>query len=127
MNAAGKRHRIGAGSDHLEAFAEDRLGQHGGGGRAVAGDVVGLAGGFLHQLRAEILIGIFQIDVLGDRHAVLGDLGRAPAFVEHRVAAAGAERALHRAGELGNAGEQRLTGLVVEHHLFGHEKLLKSE
>jgi hypothetical protein len=125
VDATGQRHRIGASGNHLETLAKDSLGEHGGGGRAVAGDVVGLAGCFLHQLRPEILIRVFEVDVFGNGDAVLRDLRRAPALVEHRVAATRAERALHRPGELGNAGEQRLTGLIVEHHLFGHEKLLQ--
>ena len=36
-------HRVGAGGQGLEALLEDRLGQDGGGGRAVAGGVGGLA------------------------------------------------------------------------------------
>ena len=43
LDAAGQRHRIGAAGDHLQAFAIDGLGQHGGRGGAVAGDLVGLA------------------------------------------------------------------------------------
>ena len=93
-------HRIGAGGDHLQAFAEDRLGQHGGGRRAVAGDVVRLAGGFLDELGAQVLVRVVELDVLGDGDAVLGDLGRAPALVEHGVAAAGAERAADGPGQL---------------------------
>ena len=119
-----QRHRVGPGGDHPQAFAEDRLGQHGGGGGAVAGDVVGLAGGFLDQLGAEVLVGVVQLDVLGDGHAVLGDLRRAPALVEHGVAAAGAERAAHGPGQLAHAGGQRLPGLVVKDHLFCHSGFL---
>ena len=126
MNAAGQCHRIRAGGDHLEPLAEDGLGEHGGGGGAVAGHVVGLAGGFLDELGAEVLVRILKVDVLGHGHAVLGDLRRAPALVEDSVAAAGAERALYGTGEFGHAGEQRLTGLVVEHHLFGHGRLLST-
>ena len=60
----------------------------------------GLAGGFLDQLGAQVLVGVVQLDLLGDGHAVLGDLGRAPALVEHGVAAAGAERAADGPGQL---------------------------
>ena len=74
VDAAGERHRVGPRGDHLQAFAKDRLGQHGGRGGAVAGHVVGLARRFLHELGAEILVGIFEIDVFSDRDAVLGDL-----------------------------------------------------
>ena len=125
VNSTGQRHRVGARGDHFEPLAEDGLGEHGGRGGAVAGHVIGLAGGFLHKLRTEVLERVFEVDVFGDGDTVLRDLRRAPALVEHGVAATGAERALHRPGELGNASEQRLTGLIVEHHLFGHEKLLQ--
>ena len=125
-DAAAQRHRIGAGGDHLEPFAEDALGQHGGGRRAVAGDVVRLAGRFLHELGAQVLERVIELDVLGDGHAVLGDLGRAPALVEHRVAAAGAERAAHGPGQLLDARRQRRPGLVLKHHLFCcHAKILQ--
>ncbi len=55
VDAALELHRVGAGGDVLEAFAEDRLGQHGRGGGAVAGEVGGLGGDFLHHLRAHVL------------------------------------------------------------------------
>ena len=73
---------------------------------------------------AEVFVGILEIDVLGDRDAVLGDLGGTPTLVEDGIAAARAEGALHGAGELRDAGEQRLAGFIVEHHLLGHGSLL---
>ena len=42
LDAALDLHRVGAGGDVLEALAQDRLGEHGGGGGAVTGDVGGL-------------------------------------------------------------------------------------
>jgi hypothetical protein len=58
------------------------LGQDGGGGGAVAGDVVGLDGRFLEQLGAHVLIRVLQLDLLGHGHAVVGDGGRAELLVE---------------------------------------------
>ena len=55
VDAALELHRVGAGGDVLEALAEDRLGEHGGGGGAVAGDVGGLGGDLLHHLGAHVL------------------------------------------------------------------------
>ena len=126
VDATRESHRVGPRRDHLDALAKNRLGEDGGRGGAIAGHVVGLAGGFLDELGAEVLVRILKVDVLGHGHAVLGDLRRAPALVEDSVAAAGAERALYGTGEFGHAGEQRLTGLVVEHHLFGHGRLLST-
>ena len=50
-----------------------------------------LGGDFLHQLRAHVLKGVFQLDLLGDGHAVVGDQRSAELLVENDVAALGAE------------------------------------
>ena len=100
VDAALERHRVRAGGDVLQAFAEDRLGEHGRGGGAVAGDVGRLGRDFLHHLRAHVLERIGQLDFLGDGDAVLGDGRRAELLVEDDVAALGAEGDLHRLGEL---------------------------
>ena len=100
VDAALQLHRVGAGGDVLEPFAEDRLGQHGGGGGAVAGDVGGLGGDLLDHLRAHVLDRIAQLDLLGDGDAVLGDGRRAELLVDDDVPALGAERDLDRLGEL---------------------------
>ena len=110
---------VGAGGDVLQAFAEDRLGVDGGGGGAVAGDGGGLGGDFLHHLRAHVFVGVFELDLLGDGDAVLGDGGRAEGFLEDDVAAGGAEGDLDGAGEFLDAAENCLAGFVVECDLFG--------
>ena len=83
-------HRIGAGGNRLRAFSHDRLGENGRGRRTVAGDFRRLGGDLLEHLRAHVLELIFELDLLGDRHAVLGDAGRAERLIEHDVAALGA-------------------------------------
>ena len=98
LDAAGQGHRVGAGGDGLEAFAIDGLGEDGGGGGAVAGHVAGLAGGFLDELGAHVLVGVVQLDFLGDGDAVLGDGRAAPALVEHGIAAARARACCGRPG-----------------------------
>ena len=70
-------HRVHAGGNRLGAFLDDRRGQHGRGGGAVAGFVGGVGSDFLHHLRAHVFIGIGQLDFLGDGDAVLGDAGSA--------------------------------------------------
>src|SRR4030095_3208720 len=62
VDAALQVHRIHAGRDRLHAFANDRLGQNGGGGGAVAGDVVGLRGDFAQHLRAHVLELVLELD-----------------------------------------------------------------
>ena len=94
IDAALQIHRVDAGGNRLGAFLDDRLGEHRRGGGAVAGDVAGLGGDLAHHLRAHVLELVLELDLLGDRHAVLGDARRAEGLVEHDVAALGAERHL---------------------------------
>ena len=96
VDAALHVHRVGAGGDDPEALGDDRLAEHDRGGRAVAGDVVGLGRGFLEELRAHVLERIVELDVARDGHAVIGDGGRAELLVQHDVAALGAERHLEK-------------------------------
>ena len=112
-------HRVGAGGDGLEAFAIDGLGEDGGGGGAVAGHVAGLAGGFLDELGAHVLVGVLQLDLLGDGDAVLGDGRAAPALVEDGIAAARPEGGADGPGQLGDAGQQLLAGLIGVGQLLG--------
>ena len=68
-----------------------RPGEHGGGRRAVTGDVVGLLGDLLDELGADLLVGVLELDLLGDRDPVVRDRGGAPLLLEHDVAALRAE------------------------------------
>src|SRR6267143_953244 len=95
VDAALKGSGAGAGGNRLHAFAEDGLGQNGGGGGAVTRDVAGLAGDFANHLRAHVLEGIAGFDFLGNGHAVFGDDGRAELLFDHRISALGAEGDLY--------------------------------
>ena len=95
-------------------------GEHGGGGGAVTGDVVGLLGDLLDERRADLLVGVLELDLLGDRDAVVGDRGGAPLLLEHHVAALRAEGDAHGVGELVHAGLERAAGLLVERNLLRH-------
>src|SRR6202034_1536973 len=89
-------HRVHAGGNRLGAFTDDRRGQHGRGGGAVAGRVGRLGGDFAHHLGAHVLELVVKLDFLGDGDAVLGDAGSAERLVEYDVAALGTERHFHR-------------------------------
>ena len=119
VDAALEVHRVHAGGNRLGAFAHDRLRQHGRGGGAVAGDVVGLGGDFAHHLRAHVLELVLELDLLGDGDAVLGDAGRAEALVDHDVAALRAERDLHRIGEDVDAAQHAVARVAGEFHVLG--------
>ena len=97
-----------------EALGDDRLAEHDRGRRAVAGDVVGLGRDFLEELRAHVLERVVELDVAGDRHAVVGDRRRAELLVEDDVAALRAERDLDRVGEAVDAALERATSRLVE-------------
>ena len=96
LDAALERHRVRAGGDVLQAGVDERLREHGRGRRAVTGDVVGLGRDRLDQLRAEVLVRVVELDLAGDRHAVVGDDRGAEGLVQDDVAAARAERHLDR-------------------------------
>ncbi len=115
---------IGPGGHVLEAFADDGLSQQGGGGGAVAGDVVGLGGHFAHQLRALVLEHVFELDLAGDGHPVVGDGGAAVFLVKDHVAAFGAEGDLDRVGECVHAALERPAGVFTVQKLFCHEPCL---
>src|SRR5581483_4225454 len=113
VDAALERHRAGTGGHVAEALTYESLGEDGGGGGAVAGDVVGLGGDLLDQLGPHVLEGVLQLHLLGDGHAVVGDGGRPELLLEHHVAAAGAERDLDGVGQLVDAPlEVAARGLV---------------
>ena len=115
---------VGAGGDVAHALVDDGLGQHGGGGGAVTGDVVGLGGGFLEELRAHVLEVVVELDLLGDGDAVVGDGRGAALLVERDIAALGAEGGLDGIGEGVDTLFQGLACLGVELQNLGHEELL---
>jgi len=80
--------RVGSGGDVLEAFFVDGFSENGRRGGAVAGDVAGLGGDFAHELGADVLVRILELDLLGDGDAVLGDRGGTEFLVEDDVASA---------------------------------------
>ena len=88
--------------------------------RAVTGDVVGLLGDLLDELGADLLVGVLELDLLGDGHAVVGDRRRAPLLVEHHVATLGAEGDLDGVGELVHSPLEAAPGLLVVRDELGH-------
>mmetsp|Transcript_4375 Transcript_4375/g.10447 ORF Transcript_4375/g.10447 Transcript_4375/m.10447 type:complete len:332 (+) Transcript_4375:816-1811(+) len=100
LDAPSEVERIHPGRDGLAALGVDGPGEDGGGGRSVAGNVVGLAGDALDELGAHVLELVLEVDRLGDRDAVLGDLGGAVGLGDDGVAALGAE------GDLDGVGQQ---------------------
>ena len=119
VDAALDLHRVVAGGHQLDPFAVDGLGQDGGGGGAVAGDVGGLGSDFLDQLGAHVLELVLEFDLLGDGDAVLGDQRSAEGFLEDHVAALGTEGHLDGVGEGVDALENRGPGVLPEFDFLG--------
>ena len=131
LDAAAQGQRVGAGGHVLQALADDRLGQQGGGGGAVTGDVVGRGRDLADELGALVLEDVLDLDLAGDGDAVVGDRRRAELFVEHDVATFGAEGDLDGVGDGIDAGLQGPSGLLcvlqlLVSHLFQSSLVRKS-
>src|SRR3954470_9779961 len=100
LDALLQGHRVGAGGDVAQALVDHAPGEHGGRRGAVTGDVVRLLGDLFDQLGADLLVRILEIDLLGDRYAVVGDRGGAPLLLQHHVAALRPQGDAHRVGKL---------------------------
>ena len=124
VDAALERHRVGTGGHSLYAFAVDRLGEDGGGGGAVAGYVRGLGGDFANHLGAHVLERIFELDLLGDGHAVLGDRRGTELLLDNNVATLRAEGDLDRVGEDVYTAQDRLPRIFSMQNLLCHLLLL---
>src|SRR3954447_9653384 len=118
LDAALEPHRVRTGRDVLEAFADDRLREDGRRGGAVAGDVVRRRRDLAHELRALVLEDVLDLDLAGDRDAVIRDGGRAELLVEHDVATLRAKGDLDRIGEDVDAALKRAAGVLVEFQLL---------
>ena len=110
----------GAGRDVADAFAADRLGEQGGGGRAVSGEVGGLAGDFLDHLRAEALERIRQLNLARHRDAVLGDGGRAVRPAQDDIAPLRAEGDSDGVGESVDAAKKSVARVLAVGDVSGH-------
>jgi hypothetical protein len=119
LDAALDLRGVGSAGDVAQAFGEDGLGVHGRGGRSVAGHAGGFGGDLLDHLRAHVLVGVFQLDFLGDGHAVLGDGGGPEGFFEHDVSPGRPERDLDRARQFAHAAQDRLPGFLIKCDSFG--------
>jgi hypothetical protein len=115
------QHRVAALADRLHALPDDGLGDHRGGGGAVADDVVGLDRGFLDQLSAHVLELVLEVNLPRDRHAVVGDHGRPGDLLQDDVAPLGAESRLDGLGQLVYASQQQAASFSAEAQFLGHE------
>jgi hypothetical protein len=94
VDAFFNEHGVGAGRDIPQPFRIDGLGQHGGGGRPVAGHIRRLGRDFLDQLGAHVLEIVFELNLFGHGHTVFGARRGAEFFVDHDILSPGAEGGL---------------------------------
>lgn len=81
-DSAADLHRVRPFADVVEALLGDGPRQHRGCGRTIAGLLVGVVGHVLHQLGADVLVPVLQVDAFSHGHAVLGDLWTSPALLD---------------------------------------------
>ena len=118
LDAALERHRVRTGRHVLQALADDRLGEHGRGRGAVAGDVVRRRRDLAHELCALVLEDVLDLDLACDRDAVVRDRRCAELLVQHDVPTLRAERHLDRVGQDVDAALERATRILVELELL---------
>ena len=119
VDAALQIHRVHPGGDGFQAFAHDRLGEHGRGRRAVARFVAGARCDFAHHLRAHVFEVVVEFEFTGDRDAVLGDARGAIGFVDQHVAALGSQGDFDGVGENVDAIQHALARIASESDVFG--------
>src|SRR4029077_5883310 len=120
LDADLQEHRVGAGGHVAQPLADDCRGQYDRGRGAVTGDVVGLARDFLDELGPHVFEGILQLDLLRNRHAVVGDRRGTELLVEYDVTAFGADGNSNRVGDFVDAMLQRGAGVGIVNQLLRH-------
>ena len=118
VNAALQVHRVHASGNRTGAFLGNRLGQNSSGGGAVASHIVGLGGNFTNHLRAHVLELVFELNILSDGDAILGDARCAERLLENHVTAFRAECDFDGIGQNIDALEHPGSGVRAEFDFF---------
>ena len=124
FDATLETHWVCASSDVAKAFLYEGLCEHGCGGGSVTGDVVGLGCDLFDELGAHVLVGIFELDLACDRHAIVGDGRCAELLIEDDVTTLWAERYLDRVSELVYAGLEATARVFMKLQCFCHVAFL---
>jgi len=114
LDATSQVHGVHTSGDRLAAFLEDGTSEDGGSGGAIASLIVGLSGNLLNEVGTDVVVAVAELDVLGDSHTILGDLGHAESPVEDDIAATGSKSDCYGIGEHITALEHEGTGLSAE-------------
>ena len=120
VDAATDGQRVGASGDVAQAVVDDSLSEQGCGGGAVTHGVVGLGGDLLHQLGTHVLDVVLELDLLGDRNAVVGDGRSTERALQRNVAALGAHGDGNGVGQSVDALGKLSAGIGVERNVLCH-------
>ena len=120
FDAALHLNRIDTSDDSLEALVENRFGHHGCGGRAVTGNIGSLRRDFADHSGAHVFVRVFQVDFLGDGHAVFGDRWATEALLQNHISALRTKCDLNGASELADATANRFAGFLIKSNDFWH-------
>jgi len=111
LDCARARHRV------PQALGEDGVGEEDGRGRAVAHRVSRADGGLAEHAGSEVLLGILEVHLLGDRDAVVADEGSSPPSLDEDAARLRPQGDANRVGQDGGPREDLGPGLVSEEEL----------
>ena len=114
VEAALQVDRARPGGDVAQPFGEDRVREERRGAGAVADRVAGPLGRLAQHARAEVLLGILELDLLGDRDAVVADDRAAPLLLDQDALRLGTEGDPNGVGERRGAAQDLLAGLGAE-------------
>ena len=126
VHSALERTRTRAGGNVTQALPDHGLCQDGGGRGPVAGDLVRLRRHLFQQLSAEVLVRVGELDLLGDRHAVVGYDRGAELLVEDDVAPAGPECDLYGVRKRVGTMLQLVPGVIREAQNLRHVFVIPS-
>ena len=118
VDAATDGQRVGASGDVAQTVVDDGLSEQGCGGGAVTHGVVGLGGNLLHQLSTHVLDVVLELDLLGDRNAVVGDGRSTERALQRNVATLGAHGDGNGVGQSVDALGKLSAGIGVERNVL---------
>jgi hypothetical protein len=106
--------------ESLKALLDDGVGEHCGGGGAVAGDLIGLLRNLADDLGTHVLKGVLKLDLGRDADTVARNDGCADGHVDDGVAALGTQRRTHGTRERGYTAPESGASLVLKQHHLRH-------
>ena len=121
VDAALEIHGVCTCGDVLQTLADNSLSEYGSGGGAITCIVARLGGNALHELCTGILECIGKLNLLGNGHAVLGDLRSTEFLLNNYITTFRAQSYLYGICQLVHALLHLLAGFDIEFDFFCHD------